>query len=196
MPGTGDSDTAEVSDDGRFVAFRSRAANLVPGDTNLAWDVFLRDRQARQTRRLNLRFGFNQSPFPIDTPQISMTPDGRYIAYASADSMIAPAPFDDTNGVLDVFVYDMWNGQTHRVDVGSGTRHPRARQRTHVVADAQRRWTVCLGGVGGDQRRNAAADRIRPRLRRRPHDAAGHTRERAAGWRRSRPGRGAAQHLG
>src|SRR5688572_10067099 len=38
---TGDAESAaaEVSADGRFVAFRSRASNLVAGDTNGAWDV-------------------------------------------------------------------------------------------------------------------------------------------------------------
>jgi hypothetical protein len=120
VTGTGDSDTPEVSDDGRFVAFRSRAPNLVGGDTNLTWDVFLRDRQTRFTRRLNLRGGVAQSPMPIDSPQISMTPDGRFIAYASADPMLAPAVYDDVNGVADVFVHDVWSNTTSRVDLGWG----------------------------------------------------------------------------
>lgn len=39
--GNGCSNKAAVSADGRFVAFESKATNLVPGDTNKAWDVFL-----------------------------------------------------------------------------------------------------------------------------------------------------------
>ena len=35
---------AALSADGRFVAFGSRATNLVPGDTNGATDVFVRTR--------------------------------------------------------------------------------------------------------------------------------------------------------
>src|SRR5207253_8937535 len=35
-----------VSADGRFVAFDSAASNLVPGDTNGTFDVFVRDRGA------------------------------------------------------------------------------------------------------------------------------------------------------
>ena len=31
-----------ISADGRFVAFESEATNLVPGDTNGAFDVFVR----------------------------------------------------------------------------------------------------------------------------------------------------------
>src|SRR5258706_14823091 len=33
-----------VSSGGRYIAWRSLATNLVPGDTNVAWDVFVRDR--------------------------------------------------------------------------------------------------------------------------------------------------------
>jgi hypothetical protein len=35
---------AAISADGRYVAFESYASNLVPGDTNLWGDVFVRDR--------------------------------------------------------------------------------------------------------------------------------------------------------
>ncbi len=41
-----------ISADGRFVAFDSRASNLVAGDTNAARDVFVRDRVAGVTRRV------------------------------------------------------------------------------------------------------------------------------------------------
>ena len=121
VPGNGPSATAEVSDNGRYIAFRSAASNLVPGDTNGAWDVFRRDRMARDTRRLNVRPyppSAEQSPNPIDSPAISMTPDGRYVAFASADPMLAPASFDDTNYVLDVFVFDAQSLNVQRVDVG------------------------------------------------------------------------------
>ncbi|HKY74786.1 MAG TPA: hypothetical protein VJS45_01495, partial [Acidimicrobiia bacterium] len=43
-----------LSADGRFVAFASDAANLVAGDTNNATDVFVHDRQAGTTIRVNL----------------------------------------------------------------------------------------------------------------------------------------------
>ena len=118
IPGDAPSATAEVSDNGRYVAFRSAASNLVSGDTNGKWDVFRRDRQSRDTRRLNLPVTGGQSPYAIDSPGISMTPDGRYVAFASADPMLAPAPFDDTNNVQDVYVYDAQSFDVQRVDVG------------------------------------------------------------------------------
>jgi Tol biopolymer transport system component len=40
-PSNGDSSTAFVSDDGRRIAFESKASNLVDGDTNGSTDVFL-----------------------------------------------------------------------------------------------------------------------------------------------------------
>ena len=43
-----------ISADGRFVAFTSDATNLVPGDTNGAADIFVRDRQTGTTRRVSL----------------------------------------------------------------------------------------------------------------------------------------------
>jgi hypothetical protein len=45
-PGAGSSDMSSISGDGRFVAFRSNAANLVAGDTNGRVDIFLHDRLA------------------------------------------------------------------------------------------------------------------------------------------------------
>ena len=46
-----------ISADGRFVAFESDATNLVPGDTNGAHDVFVRDRQTGTTRAGERRAG-------------------------------------------------------------------------------------------------------------------------------------------
>lgn len=43
-PGCSESGWGNPSDDGRLVAFDSSAPNLVPGDTNGLWDVFVRDR--------------------------------------------------------------------------------------------------------------------------------------------------------
>jgi hypothetical protein len=116
-PANADSDSVEVSDDGRFVAFRSLASNLVAGDTNEKWDVFLRDRQAFETRRLNMAFA-GQSTYGIDAGQVSMSADGRFVAFASADPMLAPASTDDANNALDVFLYDRQSLSLTRVDVG------------------------------------------------------------------------------
>jgi hypothetical protein len=42
--GNGESESPAISADGRFVAFGSNATNLVPGDTNDEFDVFVHAR--------------------------------------------------------------------------------------------------------------------------------------------------------
>jgi Tol biopolymer transport system component len=43
-----------ISADGRFVVFSSKASNLVRGDTNRSWDVFLRDRRRGTTELVSV----------------------------------------------------------------------------------------------------------------------------------------------
>jgi len=40
--------------DGRYVAFESRASNLVPGDTNQQFDTFVHDRTTGKTTRVSV----------------------------------------------------------------------------------------------------------------------------------------------
>ncbi len=110
----GDSERATTSADGRWVAFESRAADLVPGDTNRATDVFVRDRQTGITERVSL------GPLGLEANGASSTPtisaDGRWVAFRSlATNLVA----GDTNGMADVFVHDRSSGVTRRVSVGA-----------------------------------------------------------------------------
>src|SRR5690554_197008 len=52
--GDDDSRTPAISADGRYVAFTSSAANLVPDDTNGATDVFVHDRDTGTTTRVSV----------------------------------------------------------------------------------------------------------------------------------------------
>src|SRR5262249_48372718 len=47
--GNGPSTSASLSADGRYAVFESPADNLVAGDTNAAWDIFVRDRATGST---------------------------------------------------------------------------------------------------------------------------------------------------
>jgi hypothetical protein len=109
MPGTPGNDVsehAEISDDGRYVAFRSMASNLVALDNNAGWDVFERDRLTSETRLLDRRPTGQPSPVPIDRANISISADGRYVAFASADRFLTAGSVDDADDAEDVFVYD------------------------------------------------------------------------------------------
>jgi Tol biopolymer transport system component len=91
-----------ISPDGRFVSFVSRASNLVPGDTNFARDVFLRDRSTNATRRISV--ARDGGPTDADSSFDESPPvaaDGRVVAFSSqATNLVA----HDTNGQSDVFV--------------------------------------------------------------------------------------------
>lgn len=102
-----------VSADGRYVAFVSWGSNLVPGDTNDIYDVFVRDLQLGQTTRVSV--DSNGAQGNGGSEEIDMTPEGRYIAFSS-DASLVP---DDTNDSRDVYVHDRQTGVTSRVSVSS-----------------------------------------------------------------------------
>jgi len=103
-----------ISADGRYIAFTSEASNLVPGDTNGDWDVFVRDRELGTTERVSLSSTGREGNRNTFEPAISA--DGRYVAFRSyASNLVAR----DTNGTWDVFVRDRELGTTERVSVSS-----------------------------------------------------------------------------
>ena len=109
-----DSYSLAVSDDGSFVAFGSLAANLAMDDTNGIEDAFLRDRQTDTTTRLSVATGGAQAN--NGSFDVSVSGDGRYVAYDSDASNLAGG---DTNGGQDVFVRDRQVGETSLVSVTS-----------------------------------------------------------------------------
>ena len=105
----------KVSDDGRFVAFASTASNLVDADTNGAYDIFVRDRQERVTTRVSMASDGGEGN-ERSCCGISISGDGRYVAFDSLSSNLVPA---DANQTWDVFVHDRQTGSTTRVSVAS-----------------------------------------------------------------------------
>ncbi|MER7047093.1 RICIN domain-containing protein [Streptomyces jumonjinensis] len=109
------SDITRLSADGRFAAFESIAADLVPGDTNNAWDLFVRDRLTGAAERVSVATGGAQADGHSDG--VSISADGRYVAFSSrAGNLVA----GDANGKSDVFLRDRQNGTTERVSVAAG----------------------------------------------------------------------------
>jgi len=115
--GNGESGQAAVSGSGQLVAFLSRASNLTAGDTNLAFDVFVRDRTANTTTRVSVAGANTQAN--KDSWQPALSSDGRYVVFASDATNLSAA---DSNGVADIFVRDRTANATTRVSVDvSGT---------------------------------------------------------------------------
>ncbi|MCB9433503.1 MAG: PD40 domain-containing protein, partial [Ardenticatenaceae bacterium] len=110
----GESLNASISGDGRFVAFQSRASNLVSDDTNNAVDIFVHDLQTRTTSRVSVDSNGNQGNGPILIPSISS--DGRFVTYQSSASNLVSG---DSNFRSDIFVHDRQTGKTNRVSVDS-----------------------------------------------------------------------------
>lgn len=96
-----------VSPDGRFVAFASKATNLVPGDTNGQMDVLVRDTVAGTTERVSISWAGAQGNGPSGDPGISS--DGRYVTF---DSFATNLAHGDGNGQEDVFMHDRATGRT------------------------------------------------------------------------------------
>ncbi len=117
-----------ISGDGRFVAFYSIASNLVAGDTNDTWDVFVRDRQNGTTQRVSVDSAGNQGNGFSFLPAISG--DGRIVTFESVASNLVPGDNNnscdnDGNNVFadncdDIIVHDRQTGVTTRVSVSSG----------------------------------------------------------------------------
>ena len=110
----GASSAPAISADGRYVAFHSDAANLVPGDTNGVMDIFVHDRETGETERVSVSSAGQEADGASSGPAISA--DGRYVAFHSDAANLVPG---DTNDVTDIFVHDMETGETERVSVSS-----------------------------------------------------------------------------
>ncbi|HTL17447.1 MAG TPA: hypothetical protein VL793_09430 [Patescibacteria group bacterium] len=96
-----------ISGDGRFVVCSSEADDLVPGDTNQSRDVFVRD----LLFATNLLVTANTNGVAADgvSGEAVLTPDGRYVAFASFANDLAA---DDSNQTSDIFVRDLQTGTT------------------------------------------------------------------------------------
>lgn len=97
LQGSGSSFSGSISADGRFVGFNSTSL-LTAGDTNGNADVFLRDRSAGTTRRLD--FGLAGNQLGVGALAVDVSDDGRRAAYLSPDPLVVPG---DTNNTYDVF---------------------------------------------------------------------------------------------
>ncbi|MDJ0654044.1 MAG: hypothetical protein QNJ40_07825 [Xanthomonadales bacterium] len=112
-PGNEDSYNPMVSGNGQFIVFRSLANDLVTGDSNNSWDIFVRDRNAQVTQRVSVSSagqGGDNHSF-----EGSISDDGRYVTFRSAASNLVA---DDANGRFDIFVHDRTRSLTERISAG------------------------------------------------------------------------------
>jgi Tol biopolymer transport system component len=103
-----------LSADGRLVAFHSWESNLVPGDTNDRFDVFVLDRVSGTMERVSVTSAGTEGNNDSTGPSISA--DGRVVAFTSDADSLVPG---DGNFDTDVFVRDRQAQTTVRASVAT-----------------------------------------------------------------------------
>jgi Tol biopolymer transport system component len=105
---------AAISGDGRYVAFVSKATNLVKHDKNHWADIFVRDLRKGKTKLVSVSSSGRQADHPSNAPAISN--HGGFITFESSAKNLVPGGSD---GKLHVFFRDEHSGKTVQVDVSS-----------------------------------------------------------------------------
>ncbi|HEY1788434.1 MAG TPA: hypothetical protein VGJ73_09780 [Verrucomicrobiae bacterium] len=103
-----------ISTNGQYALFESSADNLTPGCTNFIRNIFVRDLVNNITTLACV--STNGMEGNGDSYDSAMTPDGRFVVFASAASNLVP---NDANGIPDVFVRDLLSGTTTLVSTGA-----------------------------------------------------------------------------
>jgi Tol biopolymer transport system component len=107
-----------ISADGRCVVFHSLASNLVPGDVNDTWDVFVYDRDLKVIDLVSVSDEGGQGNNWSEHASISG--DGQIVVFHSKADNLVP---NDTNGVEDVFIFDRQTRHIMRI-MGMGGEEP------------------------------------------------------------------------
>lgn len=127
------SQNATISGDGRYVAFASRATNIVEAGANGQLNIFVKDRVEGAvylaSQSTEGQQGNGSSFFP------DLSEDGRFVVfYTFASNLVA----DDTNGRTDVYLHDIETGQTERVSLTwNGQQANDSSNRPSVSADGR-----------------------------------------------------------
>ena len=111
----GDSRTPSISGDGRYVAFRSTATNIVSGSMDSSKYIYVRDLQTGDNELVSVTWEGAEENGGSWYPHISA--DGRHVAFISNSTNLVA--FDD-NGVNDAFMRDLDLGVTMMIGVTSG----------------------------------------------------------------------------
>lgn len=95
-----------ISNSGRYIAFKSRAPNLVRRkDTNNEWDIFVRDRVAKRTMKIShgagtTATGKRRQAWGGYSIAARISGDARYVAFTSGARNLIK---NDNNGSDDIF---------------------------------------------------------------------------------------------
>src|SRR5437868_11576718 len=112
-----------ISSDGNSIGFQSYAPDLVPNDTNHAFDEFVRRLDTGTVTRADVASDGTEGIGELQYPNLfnsltsmAMNQDGRYVAFISHASNLVP---NDTNNDWDLFVHDTLTGATELISANS-----------------------------------------------------------------------------
>jgi Tol biopolymer transport system component len=152
-----------MSDDGRFIAYLSRATNLVSGqiDGNGATDVFLFDRQSRSSVLVSHAAVSPVTAGNAVSTGATVSADARWVAFSSrAGDLISGAA--DTAGFVDAFLYDRLSGMSSLVSRSAGASIPANGDSFAPIISGDGRFLVFTSSatdlVAGQVDANASSD--------------------------------------
>jgi Tol biopolymer transport system component len=129
---------ASFSGNDRYVVFYSLASNLVAGDTNGSFDVFMRDLKRHSTTRVSLGSHGQQANDDSFLPSISA--DGRLIAFESTAGNLATT---SAPGTGNVYVRDRTTRQTRKLNrTSAGALNDFQQQYEHADISADGRFVA------------------------------------------------------
>ncbi len=103
-----------ITPDGRYILFISNGNHIAPDDVsnpNNKTAMYLRDWHTGSVERIT--YATDGSSFPNDgIEHFAASYDGRYVVYSSDASNLVGG---DTNGQMDIFLYDHMTGVTKRI---------------------------------------------------------------------------------
>jgi Tol biopolymer transport system component len=159
LPGDAASIPVSISADGGTVLFRSFASNLVVGDTNLKWDLFVFTLATGTVERVSVGAGGEQAN--DHSLQGTLSADGRYVAFASSATNLWPG---GTTG-SQVYVRDRVTGSLDLVSVSSGGAvGDGSSGKPSISADGRFvAFESTAGNLGGDAPANSSGIYLRDR---------------------------------
>jgi Tol biopolymer transport system component len=114
--GDGNSIEPSISADGRYVAFASRAGNLVPGPKAGKREIYVKDLKTGKVTLVSRAGGAEGAIAEFSAYSPSISADGRYVAFASFAKNLGP----EASGESQVYVRDLLAETTTLVSRTSG----------------------------------------------------------------------------
>jgi Tol biopolymer transport system component len=108
-----------LSANGRYIAFSSQASNFSPDDSDMGYDVYVRDLQINSTTLVSRANGATGAKANVgfQSQGLAISADGRYVAFDSWADNLSP---DDSDTGPDVYVRDLQANTTTLVSRAAG----------------------------------------------------------------------------